>query len=97
LQTIYASPAEYSAAIAKGPGAVFCSRRIEIFGVAGLPAELGRSYGSVMMIVLAIYHHAAGGSLHEVATSELLSDVSPVSETPTSAPSLPVFSVSFSF
>jgi len=52
--TIYASSAEYGAAIAKGPGGIFAAGVSKFLGAIGMPAALGRSYGSVMMIVLAI-------------------------------------------
>ena len=44
----------------------------------GLPAEVGRSYGSVMMIFLAITIMQLVVRFMRVATSELLSDISPV-------------------
>jgi carbon starvation protein len=76
--TIYASPAEYGAAIAKGPGVIFAAGVSKFLGAIGLPAALGRSYGSVMMIVLAITIMQLVIRFMKVATSELLSDVSPV-------------------
>jgi carbon starvation protein len=80
--TIYASPAEYGAAIAKGPGAIFAAGVSKFLGVLGLPAALGRSYGSVMMIVLAITIMQLVVRFMRVATSELLSDISPIFRNP---------------
>jgi carbon starvation protein len=76
--TIYASPAEYGLAITKGPGVIFAAGVSKFLGAIGLPATLGRSYGSVMMIVLAITIMQLVIRFMKVATSELLSDVSPV-------------------
>ncbi|NLI81927.1 MAG: carbon starvation protein A [Deltaproteobacteria bacterium] len=76
--TIYASPAEYGAAVAKGPGGVFAAGVGKFLGALGLPIELGRSYGSVMMIVLAITIMQLVVRFMKVATSELLGDVSPI-------------------
>ena len=75
--TLYASPVEYSAAIKTGPGAVFAAGVSKFLGALGLPAEIGRSYGSVMMIVLAITIMQLVVRFMRVATSELLSDISP--------------------
>lgn len=76
--TIYASAGEYGAAIAKGPGAIFAGGVAKFLGAIGLPEGLGKSYGSVMMIVLAITIMQLVIRFMRVATSELLSDVSPV-------------------
>ena len=76
--TIYASGTEYGAALAKGPGGVFAAGVSKCLGALGLPAALGRSYGSVMMIVLAITIMQLVIRFMKIATSELLSDVSPV-------------------
>jgi carbon starvation protein len=76
--TIYASPAEYGAAIVKGPGGIFAGGVAKFLGALGLPANLGRSYGSVMMVVLAITIMQLVIRFMRVATSELLSDISPV-------------------
>ena len=80
--TLYASPAEYGAAIAKGPGGVFAAGVSKFLGALGLPADVGRSYGSVMMIVLAITIMQLVIRFMRIATSELLSDVSPVFRNP---------------
>ncbi len=76
--TIYASPAEYGAAISKGPGAIFAAGVSKFLGALGLPAALGRSYGSVMMIVLAITIMQLVVRFMRVSTSELLGDISPI-------------------
>jgi carbon starvation protein len=76
--TIYASPAEYGAAIAKGPGAVFAAGVSKFLGVLGMPADIGRAYGSVMMIVLAITIMQLVIRFMRIATSELLGDISPI-------------------
>jgi carbon starvation protein len=76
------APAEYGAAIAKGPGAIFAAGVSKFLGALGLPADLGRAYGSVMMIVLAVTIMQLVIRFMRVATSELLSDVSPVFRNP---------------
>ncbi|MDD5203764.1 MAG: carbon starvation CstA family protein, partial [Desulfobacterales bacterium] len=76
--TIYASPVEYGSAIAKGPGVIFAAGVSKFLGAIGMPAALGRSYGSVMMIVLAVTIMQLVIRFMRVATSELLSDISPV-------------------
>jgi len=76
--TIYASASEYGAAIMKGPGGVFAAGVSKFLGALGLPAETGRSYGSVMMIVLAVTIMQLVIRFMRIATSELLSDISPV-------------------
>jgi carbon starvation protein len=76
--TLYASPAEYGAAITKGPGAVFAAGTSKFLGVLGMPADIGRSYGSVMMIVLAITIMQLVIRFMRISTSELLGDISPI-------------------
>lgn len=76
--TIYASAAEYGEAVAKGPGGVFAAGVSKFLGALGLPLEAGRSYGSVMMIVLAVTIMQLVIRFMRIATSELLSDVSPI-------------------
>jgi carbon starvation protein len=76
--TLYASSTEYGAAIAKGPGAIFAGGVSKFLGALGLPADAGRSYGSVMMIVLAVTIMQLVIRFMRIATSELLSDVSPI-------------------
>jgi len=80
--TIYASPVEYSAAIKLGPAAIFAAGVSKFLGALGMPADIGRSYGSVMMIVLAITIMQLVVRFMRVATSELLSDISPVFRNP---------------
>lgn len=76
--TIYASPVEYGAAVAKGPGGVFAAGVAKFLGALGLSADLGKSYGSVMMVVLAITIMQLVVRFMKVATSELLGDVSAI-------------------
>ncbi len=76
--TIFTSSAGYSEAIAKGPAAVFAAGVSQFLGALGMPAEVGISYGSVMMIVLAITLLQLVIRFMRVATTELLSDISPV-------------------
>ncbi|MHB8907760.1 MAG: carbon starvation CstA family protein [Syntrophales bacterium] len=80
--TLYASPGEYGAAIKLGPGAVFAAGVSKFLGALGMPAAIGRSYGSVMMIVLAITIMQLVVRFMRVATSELLSDISPAFRNP---------------
>jgi len=80
--SIYASPAEYGAAVKLGPGGIFAAGVSKFLGALGLPASIGRSYGSVMMIVLAITIMQLVVRFMRVATSELLSDISPVFRNP---------------
>jgi carbon starvation protein len=76
--TIYAAPAEYAAAIKLGPGAIFAAGVSKFLAAIGLPQTLGRSYGSVMMVVLAITIMQLVIRFMRVATSELLSDIHPI-------------------
>ncbi|MGC8906871.1 MAG: carbon starvation CstA family protein [Desulfomonilaceae bacterium] len=76
--TIYATAPEYSAAVAKGPGGVFAAGVGKFLNALGLPLAYGRTYGSVMMIFLAVTIMQLVVRFMRVATSELLSDVSPV-------------------
>ncbi len=76
--TLYASPAEYGAAISKGPGAVFAAGVSKFLGVLGMPADVGRAYGSVMMIVLAVTIMQLVIRFMRISTSELLGDISPI-------------------
>lgn len=80
--TLYASPAEYSTALKAGPGAVFAAGMSKFLGALGMPATVGKSYGSVMMIVLAVTIMQLVIRFMRVATSELLSDFSPVFRNP---------------
>jgi len=76
--SIYASPTEYGAALGKGAGVVFSAGVSKFLGALGLPAGIGASYGSVMMIVLAVTILQLIVRFMRVATSELLGDVSPI-------------------
>jgi len=77
--SIYASSTEYGAALGKGgPGVVFSAGVSKFLGALGLPAGIGASYGSVMMIVLAVTILQLIVRFMRVATSELLGDVSPI-------------------
>jgi carbon starvation protein len=76
--SIWASPAEYGAALGKGAGFVFSAGVSKFLGALGLPASVGASYGSVMMIVLAVTILQLVVRFMRVATSELLGDVSPI-------------------
>ena len=80
--TIYASPAEYGQAISKGPGAIFAGGVSKFLGALGMPPKLGAAYGSVMMIVLAVTIMQLVIRFMRVATSELLSDISPAFKNP---------------
>jgi len=75
---IYASPAEYGAALGKGAGVVFSAGVSKFLGALGLPASVGASYGSVMMIVLAVTILQLVVRFMRVATSELMGDISPI-------------------
>jgi carbon starvation protein len=76
--SIWASPAEYGAALGKGAGFVFSAGVSKFLGALGLPAGIGASFGSVMMIVLAVTILQLVIRFMRVATSELLGDVSPI-------------------
>jgi carbon starvation protein len=76
--TIFASSSEYAAAIAKGPIGVFAAGVSKFLGAVGLPAAIGRSYGGVMLIILAVTILQLVIRFMRVATSEILGDISPV-------------------
>ncbi len=76
--TIFASSSEYTAAIAKGPIGVFSAGVSKFLGALGLPAAIGRSYGGVMLIVLAVTILQLVIRFMRVATSEMLGDISPI-------------------
>jgi carbon starvation protein len=76
--TIYASPAAYGAAAKLGPGVIFSTGVAKFLGVFGLPAAVGKTYGSVMMVVLAITIMQLVLRFMRIATAELMSDVSPI-------------------
>ena len=77
-----ASVGDYKALIVKGPGAIFAGGVSTFLGAIGLPADYGRAYGSVMMVVLAVTIMQLVIRFMRVATSELLSDVSPIFKNP---------------
>ncbi len=76
------APAVYKDAIKIGPGAIFAGGVSKFLGSVGLPAAYGRAYGSVMMVVLAVTIMQLVIRFMRVATSELLSDVSPIFKNP---------------
>jgi carbon starvation protein len=76
--TIYASSSEYATAIVKGPIVVFAAGVSKFLGAIGMPAAVGRSYGGVMLIILAVTILQLVIRFMRVATSELLGDVSPI-------------------
>ncbi|HMK37077.1 MAG TPA: carbon starvation CstA family protein [Desulfomonilaceae bacterium] len=76
--TIFTSAAAYQEAVVKGPGGVFAAGVAQFLNALGMPLSLGKNYGSVMMIVLAITIMQLVVRFMRVATSELLSDVSPI-------------------
>ncbi len=76
--TIYASSSEYTAAIAKGPINIFAAGVGKFLGALGMPAAIGKSYGSVMLIVLAVTILQLVIRFMRVATSEMLGDISPI-------------------
>ena len=76
--TIYASPAAYGAAAAQGPGAIFAVGLSKFLGSLGFPAVLGRSYASLMMVILAITIVQLVIRFMKLATAELLGDISPL-------------------
>jgi carbon starvation protein len=76
--TIFASPAEYSAAIVKGPINIFAAGVSKFLGALGMPAAIGSSYGAVMLIILAVTILQLVIRFMRVATSEILGDISPI-------------------
>jgi len=76
--TIHASSADYAAALAKGPIGVFAAGVSKFLGALGMPAHAGKSYGGVMLIVLAVTVLQLVIRFMRVATSELLGDISPI-------------------
>jgi carbon starvation protein len=76
--TIFASPSEYSAAIVKGPIGVWAAGVSKFLGALGLPTAIGRSYGAVMLIILAVTILQLVIRFMRVATSEILGDISPI-------------------
>jgi len=76
--TIYASSSEYAAALAKGPIGIFAAGVGKFLGALGMPAAIGKSYGSVMLIILAVTILQLVIRFMRVATSELMGDISPI-------------------
>jgi carbon starvation protein len=76
--TIFASSSEYAAAVGKGPIGVFAAGVSKFLGALGMPAVIGKSYGGVMLIVLAVTITQLVIRFMRVATSELLGDISPI-------------------
>src|SRR4030043_323509 len=76
--TIYASSSEYAAAIVKGPIPIFAAGVSKFLGALGMPAAVGKSYGAVMLIVLAVTILQLVIRFMRVATSELLGEFTPI-------------------
>jgi len=76
--TIYASSSEYATAVAKGPIGIFAAGVSKFLGALGMPAAIGKSYGGVMLIILAVTILQLVIRFMRVATSELLGDISPI-------------------
>ncbi len=82
IAATFAQPGLYAAALAKGPGAVFAGGVANFLNAVGLPLSIGVTYGSVMMIILAVTILQLVVRFMRVSTSELLGDVSPVFKNP---------------
>ncbi|HUL21259.1 MAG TPA: carbon starvation CstA family protein [Thermodesulfobacteriota bacterium] len=76
--TIFTSSSEYAAAISKGPIGVFTAGVSKFLGALGMPAAIGKSYGAVMLIILAVTILQLVIRFMRVATSEILGDISPI-------------------
>jgi carbon starvation protein len=76
--TLFSSSSEYVASLAKGPAVIFAMGVSNFLGALGLPADIGQSYGSVMMIVLAITIMQLAIRFMRIATSELLGNISSI-------------------
>ena len=76
--TIFASSSEYAAAVGKGAVGVFAAGVSKFLGALGMPAAIGKSYGGVMLIILAVTILQLVIRFMRVATSELLGDISPI-------------------
>ncbi len=86
--TIFASPAEYAGAIGHGPGPIFAAGMARFLGALYLPEVIGRTYGSVMMVVLAITLMQLAVRFMRVAVGELLRDVAPLFRHPVAGTAL---------
>ena len=62
----------------KGPIGVFAAGVSKFLGALGLPATIGKSYGAVMLIILAVTILQLVIRFMRVATSEILGDISPI-------------------
>ncbi len=80
--TFVADASGYGAALAKGPMTVFASGVANFLNALGLPLSVGLTYGSVMLIILAVTILQLIIRFMRVATSELLGDVSPAFKNP---------------
>ncbi len=76
--TVYGSAGEYAAAAVQGPGAIFATGMAKFLGALGLPAVVGQSYGSVMMVILAVTIMQLVFRFMRISTSELMGDISPL-------------------
>ncbi len=76
--TIYASSSEYAAALKGGPINIFTAGVAKFLGALGMPAAIGKSYGGVMLIILAVTILQLVIRFMRVATSEILGDISPI-------------------
>jgi carbon starvation protein len=76
--TIYASSADYEAGLAKGPIRVFVGGVSMFLGALGMPDSLGKSYGGVMLIALALTVLHMVIRFMKVTMSELLGGFIPV-------------------
>ena len=76
--TIYASSADYEAGLAKGPIGVFAAGVSKFLGALGMPVSFGKSYGGVMVFVLAITVLHMVIRFMKVTMSELLGELSPL-------------------
>ncbi|MCX5908440.1 MAG: hypothetical protein NTY64_14960, partial [Deltaproteobacteria bacterium] len=80
--TFVADAGGYAAALAKGPAAIFAGGVANFLNALGLPLTIGRTYGSVMMIIMAVTILQLVIRFMRVATSELMGDISPVFKNP---------------
>ncbi len=76
--TIFTSSSDYAATVGKGPVGVFAAGVSKFLGALGLPAAIGKSYGGVMLIILAVTILQLVIRFMRVATSEILGDISPI-------------------
>jgi len=74
----FGSMGEYKEAMGKGAGTVFSLGLGKLFGYTGIPAECGETFGSVLIIVLAITVMQLVLRFMRVATVELVGDRAPI-------------------